>query len=128
MFPKKPNQTQRASILVILSLLMVSAVLMVHGKTSAHVTHDPTSVIRITPPAPSFDEKARHTELAARRARVMQTLGGKAMLVLFSAEPRLYTHDVDYEYRQEKNLFYLTNLNHKHTTLVLWPGANGADS
>ena len=127
MFPTKPNQSQRVSILTLLCLLIASAVLMVHGVTSAH-TPDPTSVIRMTPPAPVIDEKAWHTELAARRARVMQALGGKAMLVLFSAEPRLYTHDVDYEYRQENNLFYLTNLNQKRATLVLWPGANGPES
>src|SRR6266542_140854 len=44
------------------------------------------------------------------------------MLVLFSADPRVYTNDVDYPFRQENNLFYLTNLNQKRATLVLMPG------
>jgi Xaa-Pro aminopeptidase len=44
------------------------------------------------------------------------------MLILFSTEPRVYTSDVDYEYRQENNLYYLTNLNQRGATLVLLPG------
>jgi Xaa-Pro aminopeptidase len=79
-------------------------------------------VIRITPPAPVFDEKARLTELAERRARVAQSIGPNALLVLFSAEPRVYANDVDYAYRQENNLYYLTNLKQKGATLVLLPG------
>jgi len=35
------------------------------------------------------------------------------MLVLFSAEPRVYTNDVDFAYRQENNLYYLTELKQK---------------
>ncbi len=79
-------------------------------------------VIRITPPAPVFDDAKRLDELAARRKHVADTIGQKAMLVLFSTEPRVYTNDVDYAYRQENNLYYLTNLNQKRATLVLMPG------
>ena len=43
-------------------------------------------------------------------------------MVLFSAEPRVYTNDVDYHFRQENNLFYLTHLNQKRSVLVLMPG------
>ncbi len=78
--------------------------------------------IRVTPPAPVFADAKRLDELAARRKRVADTIGPKAMLVLFSAEPRLYTNDVDYQFRQENNLFYLTNLNQKRATMVLMPG------
>src|SRR6266436_5277406 len=74
----------------------------------AHRT-DP-SVIRITPPAPSIDNQARLAELAARRAQVARSIGSKNVLVLFSAEPRLYTNDVNFLYRQENNLYYLTQL------------------
>src|SRR4029078_13099906 len=56
------------------------------------------------------------------RKRVAETIGSKAILVLFSAEPRLYTNDVDYQFRQENNLYYLTNLNQSRATLVLMPG------
>ena len=67
----------------------------------------------VTPPAPVFDDATRLGELAARRKHVADTIGAKAMLVLFSTEPRVYTNDVDYQFRQENNLYYLTNLNQK---------------
>lgn len=82
----------------------------------------PASVLRITPPAPVFENAKRQKELAARRKHVADTVGSKGVLVLFSAEPRLYTNDVDYQFRQENNLFYLTNLNQRRATLVLMPG------
>lgn len=82
------------------------------------------SVIRITPTAPLIEDQARWFELANRRARVAQSIGPKAMLVLFSAEPRLYANDVDYSYRQENNLYYLTQLRQQGATLVLLPGSS----
>ena len=48
--------------------------------------------------------------LSARRARMMERLGTEAMAVLFSAPERNYSLDVDYEYRQDSNLYYLTGL------------------
>ncbi len=81
-----------------------------------------SSVIRRAPAAPVFDEQTRHAELAGRRARVGQAVGPKGILILLSAEPRVYTNDVDYEYRQENNLYYLTNLKQEGATLVLAPG------
>ena len=79
------------------------------------------SIIRVAPPAPVFDEKERLAELGQRRARVAQTIGPRSLLILFSTEPRVYTNDVDYQYRQENNLYYLTNLKQKGATLVLLP-------
>lgn len=88
----------------------------------AHAKDSPrSSVIRRAPAAPVFDEKTRLAELARRRARVGQAIGAKGILILLSAEPRVYTNDVDYEYRQENNLYYLTNLAQKGATLVLAP-------
>ncbi len=78
--------------------------------------------IRITPPAPVFDDAKRLDELAGRRKRVAETIGSKAILVLFSAEPRVYANDVNYQFRQENNLYYLTNLGQERATLVLMPG------
>src|SRR5882757_335381 len=78
--------------------------------------------IRITPPAPVFDDAKRLDELAGRRKRVAETIGSKAILVLFSGEPRVYANDVDYQFRQENNLYYLTNLGQQRATLVLLPG------
>src|SRR5947209_9814662 len=77
--------------------------------------------IRITPPAPVFDDAKRLDELAGRRKRVAETIGSKAILVLFSGEPRVYANDVDYQFRQENNLYYLTNLGQERATLVLLP-------
>jgi len=81
-----------------------------------------SAIIRTAPPAPVFDEKERLAELAQRRAKVAQAIGPSAVLILFSAEPRVYANDVDYEYRQENNLYYLTQLKQKRATLVLLPG------
>lgn len=78
--------------------------------------------IRLTPPAPVFNDKERLAELMQRRERVAQSVGPQSLLVLFSTEPRVYAHDVDYPYRQENNLYYLTNLKQKGATLVLLPG------
>src|SRR5436309_15817779 len=61
-------------------------------------------------------------DLAGRRARVMERLGGDALLILWSAPPRVYSNDVDYEYRQDSNLYYLTGLTQESTMLVLMPG------
>jgi Xaa-Pro aminopeptidase len=61
-------------------------------------------------------------ELKARRARVMEKLGPDAMLILWSAPPRVYSLDIDYEYRQDSNLYYLTGLTQDNTILVLMPG------
>jgi len=80
------------------------------------------SVIRIAPVAPIFDNQTRLAELAARRARVAEAVGPKGILILFSTEPRVYTNDVDYEYRQENNLYYLTSLKQNNATLVMLPG------
>jgi Xaa-Pro aminopeptidase len=50
-------------------------------------------------------------------------MGDKTLMVLFGAEPRVYTNDVNYHYRQENNLYYLTGVNQEGATLVLIPGA-----
>jgi len=53
----------------------------------------------------------------------MKRIGDRGVLVLFSAEPRVYTNDVDYPYRQENNLYYLTGIKQAGITLVIVPGA-----
>ena len=80
------------------------------------------ALIKVTPQAPAFVEVERLAELAQRRARVAQWIGNKGFLVLFSGEPRVYANDVDYPFRQENNLFYLTHLRQAGATLVLLPG------
>ena len=78
----------------------------------------PTSIL-ITPPAPKVSVEERHAELAKRRAAVAAKMDDKSVLVMFSAESKLYTNDVDYVFRQENNLYYLTNLKQIGATLVI---------
>jgi Xaa-Pro aminopeptidase len=61
-------------------------------------------------------------ELKARRGRVLDRLGPDAMAIFWSAPTRVYSGDVDYEYRQDSNLFYLTGIDQPETILVLMPG------
>lgn len=82
-------------------------------------------LIRVTPPAPKFTDVERQTELTRRRANAAKAMADKSAIILFSAEPKIYAGDVDFLYRQENNLFYLTNLKQKNATLVLLKdGAN----
>src|SRR6185503_15159434 len=111
---------------VVFALLAVFAVLalMRPADVAVGAKSGPTvpANIRLTPPAPVFTDKERLTELSQRRERVAQSVGPQSLLILFSTEPRVYANDVDYPYRQENNLFYLTNLKQKGATLVLLPG------
>ncbi len=112
----------RLSIVVLVVTGFAFSGLSVNKSTSMAAKNSVAPVIRVAPSAPVFDEAARLAELAARRARVAEKVGAKALFVMFSAEPRVYTNDVDYEFRQENNLYYLTNLQQQGATLVLLPG------
>jgi Xaa-Pro aminopeptidase len=65
-------------------------------------------------------------DLQARRARLMERLGPDAMAVLWSAPPKVYSRDVDYEFRQDSDLHYLTGIDQEGTVLVLMPGNRSA--
>lgn len=80
-----------------------------------------STVWQLAPPAPAISDAVRTAELARRRSEVRNRLSEKGLLVLFSAEPRLYTNDVDYPYRQENNLYYLTGINEAGVTLAILP-------
>jgi Xaa-Pro aminopeptidase len=73
-------------------------------------------------PAPPAAADELQDDLKARRARALQQLGPDAMLVLFSAAPKVYSNDVDYEFRQDSTLHYLTGIEQEDTVLVLMPG------
>jgi Xaa-Pro aminopeptidase len=62
-------------------------------------------------------------DLKARRARVMASLNPGDIAVFWSAPTKVYSTDVDYEYRQDSNLLYLTGMTQEETILVLMPGA-----
>jgi Xaa-Pro aminopeptidase len=52
----------------------------------------------------------------------MEQLGADALAILWSAPTRLYSLDVEYEYRQDSNFLYLTGIDQEETILVLMPG------
>lgn len=108
------------SLLFVTALAGVALAAPLSTGTSALSAEPP--VIRVAPPAPVFDTAKRVAELATRRQKVAEAIGPKSIMILFSAEPRVYTNDVDYHFRQENNLFYLTHLNQKRSVLVLMPG------
>ena len=61
-------------------------------------------------------------DLAARRARLMEKLGPDALAIVWSAPTKVYSLDVDYEFRQDSHLLYLTGMTQEETILVLMPG------
>lgn len=66
-------------------------------------------------------------EVKARRARVLDRLGPDALAIFWSAAPRVFSTDVNYGYRQESNLLYLTGIDQEDTILVLIPGSEGKE-
>lgn len=84
------------------------------------------SVIRLVVAFLAVSAPAAGDELAddliARRARVLDALTPDTMLVLFSAPPKVYSNDVEYEFRQDSTLYYLTGVDQEETILVLMPG------
>jgi len=114
------GSTQRVPAVLLIALLvslLSPAVFKAEGKDPR--TSPP---IRITPATPKIETRERLAELASRRAQVARTMGSKALLILFSGEPRVYANDVNYPFRSENNFFYLTNLKQVGATLVLLPG------
>jgi len=114
------RMTRRLLPVMLLTTVVLVAVSPFSIGTAANAPEPPA--IRVTPPAPVFDDAKRLSELASRRKHVADAIGPKAILVLFGTEPRVYTNDVDYPFRQENNFFYLTNLNQQREILVLMPG------
>ena len=102
----------------IISAFLVSGILFlsVNGQNTAQIS---AKSLFITPPAPEFTDAERQAELAARRAAVAAKLADQSVLMLFSAEPRIYTGDVDFMYRQENNLYYLTGIKQNGATLII---------
>ena len=116
------SRTVRGVAKVCAPFLFIAAVVVAPHPRAAVAQSDDPQPIQIAPPAPRWDDRERLAELAERRARVAEFVGAKSLLVLISAEPRVYAGDVDYEFRQENNLYYLTHLNQPGVTLVLMPG------
>ena len=71
---------------------------------------------------PAQHARIASAEYQARRAALAAALGPDAVFIAFSSEPARRTGDVDWPFRQEDNLLYLTGMNEPDTTLVLLPG------
>ncbi len=125
MYTRPSQRIKLVAFIALFALASVVTLQLVSANGSAvniEADKKEAGVIRVAPAAPVFDEASRLAELAARRARVAERIGPKGVLVLMSAEPRVYANDVDFEFRQENNLYYLTHLNQKGATLVIMPG------
>src|SRR5713101_1069476 len=72
--------------------------------------------------APAERTGVTAAEFQARRAALATTIGPDAVFIAFSPQPARRTGDVDWPFRQEDNLLYLTGMNEPDTTLVLLPG------
>jgi Xaa-Pro aminopeptidase len=117
------KQTYRAIVVVALSIIVFLSAVQFDIKAEGDKRKTkPVPAIRVAPRAPVINENERVAELVARRQNVAQKIGTNSIMILFSAEPRVYTNDVDYEYRQENNFYYLTNFKQQSAMLVLMPG------
>ena len=72
--------------------------------------------------APTQHAGVLPAEYQSRRAALAKALGPDAVFVAFSSETARRTGDVDWPFRQEDNLLYLTGQNEPDTTLILLPG------
>ncbi|MBS1797933.1 MAG: aminopeptidase P N-terminal domain-containing protein [Acidobacteria bacterium] len=104
------------ALLSLVSIFITVPIVPARGLTPD--TPAPKAIIQ-TPPAPQFSDAERQQELAERRARVYAEMKDDSVMILFSATPKVYTNDVDFLYRQENDLYYLTNLKQKDATLVM---------
>ncbi len=74
------------------------------------------------------DRYASNDALKARRESLMAKLGETSVVILYSAPVRTRNNDVEFVYRQDDNLLYLTGLNEPNAVLVLVPkGASVPD-
>jgi Xaa-Pro aminopeptidase len=71
---------------------------------------------------PALAAAASPADYAARRAELARRIGPDAMLILVSPPVAVRNGDVDWPFRQEDSLLYLTGQNEPETTLVLLPG------
>lgn len=101
---------------VISALLLVSFPMKLQAE---NLQGNDLKVIRVAPPAPKFADAERQEELSRRRKQVLEMMADNSIMVLFSAEPKIYSNDVDFMFRQENNLYYLTALKKEGATLVM---------
>ena len=61
------------------------------------------------------------SDLKQRRSAAMEQMNGQGLLILFSSPIRAYSGDVEYEFRQNNNIYYLTGIRQPAVRLVLMP-------
>lgn len=115
----------KKNIIALISLFAFSVTAMPLGLRAETRDFVPPRTIRITPPAPKFTDAERQSELARRRAEAAKKMAANSLLIMRSAEPRNYAGDVDFYYRQENNLYYLTGLKQNGATLVIAKSGDG---
>lgn len=115
----------KKNIIALISLFAFSITAMPTGLQAETLDKLEPKAIRVAPPAPKFTDAERQGELARRRAEVAKKMSPNSVLVMWSAQPRNYAGDVDFYYRQENNLYYLTNLRQNNATLVLVKTGDG---
>lgn len=74
-------------------------------------------------PLVATQDRALQDDLAARRTRVMDKIGTSSLAIFWSAPTKVFSLDVDYEFKQDSNLQYLTGMTQEETILVLVPGS-----
>jgi Xaa-Pro aminopeptidase len=104
-----------------LTVVFLSAALLITVTANDAAKEALAQMWHVAPPAPKVTEIDRVTELRKRRIEVLKRMSANSVMVLLSTEPRIYTYDVDYHYRQENNLYYLTGIKQQDCTLVLVP-------
>ena len=79
-------------------------------------------IVLLAAPTPAQRAGILPAEFQARRMALAKSIGDDALFIAFSSEAARRTGDVDFPFRQEDNLLYLTGLSEPDTTLVLLPG------
>lgn len=105
------NPARFVSFVMVLRLLLIVATVMVAAM----------------PLVAQFDVVQYDTDgippsvMKERRMRLLSTLPRQGLFVLMAADVRNRQNDVDYEYRQNSDLLYLTGFPHANATLLLSP-------
>src|ERR1700761_7250224 len=66
-------------------------------------------------------------ECERRRNQLMRQMGRDGIAIVPSAPTRQRNNDVDYNFRQDSDFFYLTGLNEPQAVAVLIPGREQAE-
>ncbi|MFI4913997.1 MAG: aminopeptidase P N-terminal domain-containing protein [Steroidobacterales bacterium] len=66
-------------------------------------------------------------EFARRRSQLMREVGREGIAIVPSAPVRQRNNDVEYNYRQDSDFYYLTGLNEPEAVAVLLPGRTQAE-